>query len=416
MTKPLKGNLKVSGDKSISHRSIMLGSIAEGTTIINGFSFNADCMATINCFSKMGVDIDIENNTIKINGKGLYSLKKPLEPLDCKNSGTTIRLMSGILAGQNFSSTLTGDESLKKRPMNRIINPLKEMGANISSFPIKIFPSKLNGIEYISPVASAQVKSAILLAGLFADSKTSVIEPTLSRNHTEIMLKNFGADISCNGTCSTIRKCDSLYALNLNIVGDISSAAFFIVAGILVKNSEILIKNVGINPTRTGILKVLKSMGAKLEIFPKNIENGEPAADILVRHSQLHGTKISGEIIPQLIDELPIIAALACVSEGTTIIKDAGELRVKETNRIRAMTTELSKLGANVKETDDGMIIKGVKKLHNAKINTYNDHRIAMTFSILSLYDDLNLNILNKDCVNISYPDFYKDLAKLTNF
>lgn len=413
----IKGRLRVPGDKSISHRAVMFGSIAKGTTNIKGFLTGADCISTISIFKKMGIDIELDNTFVKVHGKGLYGLNCPHEILDCGNSGTTTRLVSGILSAQNFTSVLTGDKSIQKRPMNRIITPLSMMGADIKSndgfAPLTIKGSKLHGIEYNSPVASAQVKSAILLAGLYASSPTTVTEPAKSRDHTELMLKKFGANLTSTKTSVTINPCSELFANDIDVPSDISSAAFFMAAAILVPNSELILENVGINPTRDGIIRVLKDMGANIEIINRT-DSFEPVADIKVAYSKLNATCIGGDIIPTLIDELPLLAALASLAEGTTVIKDAEELKVKESNRIRVMCEELSKLGVDVVETEDGMEIKGADKLKgNVTISTHDDHRIAMTFAVLNLVSDGEIKLDNKNCVEISYPEFFNDLNKV---
>ena len=413
----IKGRLKVPGDKSISHRAVMFGSISKGTTNIKGFLTGADCISTISIFKKMGIDIELDNTSVKVHGRGLYGLTCPHEVLDCGNSGTTTRLVSGILSAQNFTSVLTGDKSIQKRPMNRIITPLSMMGADIKSndgfAPLTITGSSLHGIEYNSPVASAQVKSAILLAGLYASSPTTVTEPAKSRDHTELMLKKFGANLTSTKTSVTINPCSELFANDIDVPSDISSAAFFMAAAILVPNSELILENVGINPTRDGIISVLKDMGANIEIINRT-DSFEPVADIKVAYSKLHATCIGGDIIPTLIDELPLLAALASLAEGTTVIKDAGELKVKESNRIRVMCEELSKLGVDVVETEDGMEIKGADNLKgNVTISTHDDHRIAMTFAVLNLISDGEIRLDNKNCVEISYPEFFNDLNKV---
>ena len=413
----IKGRLKVPGDKSISHRAVMFGSISKGTTNIKGFLTGADCISTISIFKKMGIDIELDNTSVKVHGRGLYGLTCPHEVLDCGNSGTTTRLVSGILSAQNFTSVLTGDKSIQKRPMNRIITPLSLMGADIKSndgfAPLTITGSSLHGIMYNSPVASAQVKSAILLAGLYASSPTTVTEPAKSRDHTELMLKKFGADLTATKTSVTINPCSELFANDIDVPSDISSAAFFMAAAILVPGSELILENVGINPTRDGIIRVLKDMGANIEIINQT-DSFEPVADIKVTYSKLHSTCIKGDIIPTLIDELPLLAALASLAEGTTVIKDAEELKVKESNRIRVMCEELSKLGVDVIETEDGMEIKGTDKLKgNVTIATHDDHRIAMTFAILNLVSDGEIRLDNKNCVEISYPEFFNDLNKV---
>lgn len=415
----LKGKISVPGDKSISHRCVMFGSVAKGTTEVHHFLKGADCLATIRCMRTLGIDIEEKGSSVIIHGKGLHGLSAPSGILDAGNSGTTTRLLSGILAGQTFDSKISGDESLNSRPMKRIITPLTQMGAHISSIlrngcaPLYITPGELHGIHYNSPVASAQVKSCILLAGLYAEGETSVTEPSLSRNHTELMLKEFGADIrssySLDSTEATasIRPCEELYGQKITVPGDISSAAYFIVAGLIVPDSEILIEGVGINPTRAGILKVCEDMGGDITLLNERIEGGEKIADILVRTSRLHSTEISGGIIPTLIDEIPVIAVMAATAEGTTVIKDAAELKVKETDRIETVTDNLKAMGCDVTPTDDGMIIRGGRPLKGASIHTLLDHRIAMAFSIAALTAEGNTKILDSRCIDVSYPDFY---------
>ena len=418
-TQSLQGILTVPGDKSISHRCIMLGALAEGTTEVHGFLQGADCLSSIACFEKMGVTIDNSGELVRIHGLGLHHLKSPSDILDVGNSGTTTRLLSGILAAQPFTSMIDGDASIRKRPMKRIMTPLAQMGASITSLegndcaPLRIEGRSLHGIHYQSPVASAQVKSAILLAGLYAEGETSVTEPYVSRNHTELMFEAFGVPIHCEGTTVTVQPVSSLLAQNISVPGDISSAAYFLVAGLITPNSCITIQNVGINPTRDGILEVCRAMGAKLTMENVKVSVGEPTADITVSTSSLHGTTIEGALIPKLIDELPIIAVLACFAEGTTVIKDAQELKVKESNRIDVMVTNLSAMGADIEATDDGMIIHGGKPLHGAVIDSHLDHRIAMSFAIAGMNADGNTEILGADCVNISYPDFYSHLSSL---
>lgn len=418
----LNGELTVPGDKSISHRSIMLGSLAKGNTEVHGFLQGADCLSSISCFEKMGVSIENNpiTNIVRIHGLGLHNLKAPADVLDVGNSGTTTRLMSGILAAQNFTSTVNGDASIQKRPMKRIMTPLSQMGADIISLngndcaPLQITGKPLHGIHYNSPVASAQVKSAILLAGLYADGETSVTEPYVSRNHTELMFEAFGIDIHTEGTTATVRPASQLNAQKIVVPGDISSSAYFIVAGLITPNSCITIRNVGINPTRDGILSVCKAMGADITLSNINNSIGEPTADITVRSSSLKGTVIEGSVIPKLIDELPIIAILACFADGTTTIKDAQELKVKESNRIDVMVNNLSAMGADIVGTDDGMIIHGGKTLHGATIDSNLDHRIAMSFAIAGMNADGETEIKGAECVNISYPTFYEDLNRLS--
>ncbi len=416
---PLKGEITVPGDKSISHRSIMFGSLAKGTTRVTHFLEGADCLSTIDCFRSMGVSIEKNEHEVLIHGKGLHGLKAPQTILDCGNSGTTMRLLSGILAAQPFSSELTGDASIRKRPMKRIMTPLSLMGADIESrdgtgcAPLKIRGKRLQGIRYDSPVASAQVKSAVLLAGLFADGVTSVTEPYVSRNHTELMLRGFGARIASEGTTASVFPAEELFAQEISVPGDISSAAYFLTAALLIPGSSLLLKNVGVNPTRDGILRVFRNMGADITLMDQRDCSGEPAADILVRAGSLHGTEIGGAVIPALIDELPVIAVAACFAEGTTVIRNAAELKVKESNRIAVMTEGLTAMGADVEETEDGMIIHGGRPLHHAIIDSRLDHRIAMSFSVAGLICGDMPEIRGRECVRISYPEFYADLDRL---
>ena len=423
--KGLKGEVTIPGDKSISHRSIMLGSIALGTTEITHFLEGADCLSTIDCFRKMGVDIEKKPDCILVHGKGLRGLTAPTETLNVGNSGTTTRLISGILSGQDFATTLSGDDSLNSRPMKRIMTPLNSMGAHITSLngndcaPLHIEPGNLHGIDYQSPVASAQVKSAVLLAGLYADSPSSVTEPALSRNHTELMLQGFGAyvatDLHTDGTATAhVEPCQELYGQQICVPGDISSAAYFIAAALLVPGSELLIKNVGTNFTRAGFLKVCKAMGADIETVSQSFEGGEGRADLLVRYSQLKGTLIEGDTIPTLIDEIPMIAVMAAFAEGRTIIKDAAELKVKETNRIDTVTAGLKAMGADITPTDDGMIIEGTGHLTGASVQSYLDHRIAMAFSIAGLAAGGETQIIDSQCVDVSYPEFYATLDSVS--
>lgn len=425
-TTSLKGTLTVPGDKSISHRAIMFGSLSEGTTTIHGFLKGADCLSTIDCFRKMGISIEEKDETIYVHGKGLHGLSKPEETLDVGNSGTTTRLVSGILAGQDFDTVLSGDASLNSRPMGRIMKPLSMMGADVTSInnngcaPLSIKGHTLNAIHYDSPVASAQVKSCVLLAGLYAEGKTSVTEPALSRDHTERMLRSFGADIVSDENTCTITPPETLHGQHIEVPGDISSAAFFIVAGLITPDSEITIKNVGINDTRAGILKVCQDMGADITLLNTREEGGEPVADLLVKTSKLHGTVVEGSIIPTLIDELPVIALMACFAKGKTIIKDAHELRVKESDRIAIMTENLTAMDADVIDTDDGFIINSrsedsIPVLHGAEINCSMDHRIAMTFAIAGLNADGETMITDSDCVDVSYPGFFAQLEALNN-
>ncbi|WFD09187.1 3-phosphoshikimate 1-carboxyvinyltransferase [Tepidibacter hydrothermalis] len=417
----LRGEVNIPGDKSISHRSIMLSSISNGKNIVKNFLSGEDCLSTISCFQKMGIKAEMcRKNEVIIQGRGLRGLTKPIQNLNVGNSGTTIRLMMGILAGQNFESTLIGDNSISKRPMKRVTDPLRLMGAKISGnedanfTPITIGGGNLSGIDYKMPIASAQVKSSIILASLYANSPSKIIEKNKSRNHTEIMLKSFGADIDVNGNEIYVNPVQNLYSEDIFVPGDISSAAFFIAGASMLKGSEVLIKNVGLNETRTGILDVLKDMGGDYEVLNKKYVCGELMGDILVRHSNLNSTIIDSKLIPRLIDEIPIIAVMATQAEGTTIIKDAKELKVKESNRISSVVSNLKKMGADIEELDDGMIIKGPTKLRGCSIESFSDHRIAMAFSIASLVASGNTNIDNTSCIEISFPHFYDILKQIT--
>ena len=404
----LSGEITIPADKSISHRAVMFSSLAKGQTTIENFSKGADCHSTLSVFKSLGVEAEFKDDkTLIINSKGLFA---PKEDLYCGNSGTTMRLMSGILAGQEFNSVLTGDASLSKRPMARVIEPLKLMGADITSnenkAPLKITGKQLKGIDYDSKLASAQVKSCVLLAGLFADDKTSFKEPHISRNHTELMLEYLGANIISEGTTTTVEKSE-LQPKTITIVGDISSAAFFIAAGLVVEDSDITLKNVGLNPTRTGILDVVEKMGGHVEILDKKIVSNEDVGNLRIKYSQLKGCTIEGDIIPRLIDELPVIAVLATQAEGTTIIKDAGDLRNKESDRIKAVVTELKKIGANIEETPDGFIIEGKSALSGGStVETYHDHRLAMSLYVAGLICEKPILINEFDWVNISFPEF----------
>ena len=430
---PLKGSLTVPGDKSISHRAVMLGALSVGDTHVTGFLNGADCLSTIGCFRRMGIAIELSQSEteVVIHGRGLRGLQKPDGMLDCGNSGTTTRLISGILSAQDFGSELTGDESIQKRPMKRIMTPLQEMGANIRSIrengcaPLAIHGQKLHGITYHSPVASAQVKSSILFAGLYAEGPTTVIEPALSRDHSERMLRALGANVSTrmlpDGRAEiTLQPGAKLTALpeTLEVPGDISSAAYFISAALLVPGSDVLIRNVGINETRAGILDAYAAMGADITLENRRLAGFEDVADIHVRYSVLHGTEISGAMIPRLIDELPVIAAVAAGASGRTVFRDAQELKVKESNRIAVMVDGLRALGITAEETEDGMIIEGQGsglRVGAGTIDTHKDHRIAMTFAVLALAGDEHtaVELLDADCISISYPTFYDDLNRL---
>ena len=417
--KQLNGQIKVPADKSISHRSIMFGAIAKGTTTVKNFLRGEDCLSTLNGFKELGVPIEDDGQTITIQGVGFEGLKPALGPIDLGNSGTSIRLMMGILAGTNFQTTLFGDEYLNRRPMQRVMAPLNQMGAHLVGFentqypPISIQGAKLSPITYEMPVASAQVKSAIIFAALQAQGTSTIIEKEPSRNHTEQMIKQFGGEIEVSGKTIRVTGPQQLTGQEVIVPGDISSAAFFIVAAAILKNSQVVLKNVGINPTRTGILDVLEAMGGKFEL--SEIDEANESATITVSSSTLKATIIQGADIPRLIDELPIIALLATQAEGTTIIKDAQELKVKETNRIDATCEELQKLGANIEPTDDGMIIHGPVQLHGEKVSSRGDHRIGMMLQIAALLTEEIVELDKAEAVAVSYPHFFEDLASLIN-
>ena len=418
---PLKGEITVPGDKSISHRAIMLGSVAEGDTTIKGLLKGEDNMATLKAFRQMGVRIDEHvNGIVAIQGKGLHGLTEPQDVIDAGNSGTTIRLLTGLLSGQAFFSVITGDQYLRKRPMKRVVEPLSLMDAKIfgrengNKAPLAIVGSKLKGITYPSPLASAQVKSAILLAGLYADGVTTVTESTLSRDHTERMLAYFGAEVKRNGTTVSIKGGQKLFGKEIEVPGDISSAAFFIVAALITEDSELLIKNVGINPARTGIIDILEKMGGQVKILDKRKVSGEPVGDILVKSSKLKGIEIKGDIIPRAVDELPIVAVAAAFAQGITTIKDAEELKVKETDRIAAMTSELRRIGVKVTPLQDGMTIEGGKRpIGNDSCASHGDHRVAMSMIVAGLAAERGITISNTDCIDTSFPGFVKKLSEL---
>lgn len=417
----LKGSFELIGDKSISHRAVMFSSISKGHNKISNFLMGEDCLSTISCFRKMGVDIQIDGKDVYVKGNGLYGLQRPKEILDVGNSGTTIRLMMGILAGNKFDATLIGDNSIAKRPMKRVTDPLRLMGCNIEGkddanyTPIKIYGGDLKAIDYHMPVASAQVKSALILASLYANDTSFIYEKVKSRNHTEIMLKSFGADINVENLKISVNPVNELFSQDIYVPGDISSAAFIIVSALITKGSEVIIKNVGLNETRTGIIDVVKNMNGNIEIINERLVGGELVGDLLVRYTKdLCATTIDKDIIPRLIDEIPVIAVLATQAEGTTIIKDAQELKVKESNRIKSMVENLKILGANIEELEDGMIIKGKSKLNGGKINTFKDHRIAMAFSTLNLISDEKIKLDDEDCINVSFPGYFDLIKSLT--
>lgn len=416
----LQGEISIPGDKSISHRAVMFGAMAEGKTTINHFLAGEDCLSTISCFEKMGVSIKREGEYVEVEGKGIEGLSEPTSILDVGNSGTTTRLMLGILAGVPFHTSLIGDESIAKRPMSRVTVPLRSMGAKIDGrehgqyTPLSTRGGALKAIHYHSPVASAQVKSTILLAGLHAEGTTKVTEPFTSRDHTERMLRAFGVDVEVDGTTVSIEGGQSLRGTDVYVPGDISSAAFFLVAGAIVPNSRIVLKNVGLNPTRTGIIDVLQQMGARLTISNERIQNGEPIGDLTIETSQLKGIEIGGDLIPRLIDEIPVIALLATQANGKTVIKDAEELKVKETNRIDTVATELSKLGASVTPTADGLIIEGKTALQSGEVDSYGDHRIGMMLAVAAAIATGEVTLMRSEAIHVSYPTFFEDLDKLS--
>ncbi len=410
-----KGEMTVPGDKSISHRGVMLGALGEGTSEVTGFLRGADCLSTIDCFRNMGVPITLEKDTVQISGVGLHGLRKPEKTLYTGNSGTTTRLLCGLLAGQNFTAELDGDASIRKRPMARVTEPLRRMGAEFNSdfCPLRVTGHPLHAISYQMPVASAQVKTSLLLAGLYAEGTTVLTEPAVSRDHTERMLRAMGADLVSDGTKVSVTPGKILSAERFEVPGDISSAAFFLVLGAILPHSEITVRNVGINPTRDGVIEVLKNMGADILVEHQRQAAGEPVADLTVRTSELSGCEIGGNLIPRLIDELPVLAVAAAFAKGTTRIYDAQELMVKETNRIRAVADEFRKCGIDIEETADGMIIHGGKAFHGAAFHTYGDHRMAMSLAVLAQGADGDSCLDDAACVLVSYPNFFEDLYRL---
>ncbi|MFP3388001.1 3-phosphoshikimate 1-carboxyvinyltransferase [Brevibacillus sp. SIMBA_040] len=419
-TQKIEGTIRVPGDKSISHRAVMFGALANGTTTIEGFLPGADCLSTISCFRSMGIEIEQQGDEVTVQGKGWFGLEEPSEHLEVGNSGTTIRLMAGIMSTQPFHVVMEGDESIAKRPMRRVIGPLRQMGAKIDGrkdgefTPLSIRGGDLQAISYQSPVASAQVKSAILLAGLQAKGVTSVTEPHLSRDHTERMLQAFGVQVVRDGLTVSVEGGQELTGRAISVPGDISSAAFLIAAVMVVPGSSLLIENVGINPSRTGIIDVVKAMGGSLELLNERIVNEEPVADLLVTHSELHGIEIAGDIIPRLIDEIPVIAVIASQAKGQTIIRDAEELKVKETDRIATVVSQLSKFGAKVTPTDDGMIIEGETSLTGAVIDSHGDHRIGMAMAIAGLAAAGETVVENDEAIDVSFPGFAQLLEKVS--
>lgn len=417
----VRGEIVVPGDKSISHRSIMLGAIANGVTTVRGFLRGGDNMSTMHAFRAMGVEIADDGETIHITGRGLHGLTEPGDILDCGNSGTTIRLITGLLSGQSFFSVVTGDQYLRKRPMKRVVEPLSRMGARISGrnggtlAPLAINGGSLKGIAYQSPVSSAQIKSSLMLAGLYADGETTVSEPSLSRDHSERMFRLFGASLTIHDTGVSVRGGVELTAQEVTVPGDISSAAFFMVAALITPNSELLIRNVGVNPSRTGVIDILQAMGGNIQLLDEREVSGEPVADILVRSSRLKGIAISGSVVPRAIDEFPAICVAAARAEGVTAIRDAKELRVKETDRITAMAANLKKVGITVTETEDGMDITGSEQLLGGTVDSYGDHRIAMSMSVAALVASSSITVTDIECVATSFPSFFPLLEKVAS-
>lgn len=415
----LQGTIEIPGDKSISHRAVLFASLAKGKTTIYGFLHGDDCLSTIACMKSLGITIEEHEDHIAVHGRGLKGLQEPQKILDVGNSGTTIRLLSGVLAGQEFSSVLIGDDSIAKRPMSRVTGPLKMMNATIdgrelaSYTPLHLRGGNLKGVNYHSPVASAQVKSAILLAGLFASGTTIVTEPSKSRDHTERMLESFGVTLKVTEKSVSLEGGQSLHGTTVHVPGDISSAAFMLVAGAIVPGSDLTLKNVGINPTRSGMIDVLLLMGANLEILNKRHFGSEPVADLRIRYSSLKGTTISGDLIPRLIDEIPAIAVLASQASGRTVIKDAEELKVKETNRIDTVVNQLKKLGVGIEAMEDGMIIHGESMISGGEVESFHDHRIGMAMALCGLISKGNVTVRDSDAIAVSYPSFFEDLRGL---
>ena len=415
----LSGEIIPPGDKSISHRALILGSLANGNTVVKDFLISDDTLSTANAMRSLGITIEIDGTQVLVSGNGIYGLREPEHIIDCGNSGTTTRLLTGLLSAQKFTSVLTGDKYLQERPMKRVVGPLSQMGSQITGkedgnkLPLTINGGELHGISYKLPVASAQVKSAILLAGMYAEGETEVIEPEASRDHTERMLSYLGVPLELNGPSIKINKVNKIDAGEIIVPADLSSAAFFIVAALITPNSEILIKNVGINPLRAGIIDILKNMNGDISIINERDVNGEPIGDIIARSSDLHATEIGGALIPKAIDELPLAAVAASFAQGETLIKDARELRVKETDRISAMASELGKLGVEIEEFEDGMLVKGTETLTGAKCSSWGDHRIAMSIAVAATRANGETEITDADCVSVSYPGFFEVIDEL---
>ncbi|MBA7497698.1 3-phosphoshikimate 1-carboxyvinyltransferase 1 [subsurface metagenome] len=419
----LKGNIFIPGDKSISHRSLILGSIAQGETRIYNFLNSLDCLKTLECMQALGAEIELgKDNSVKIKGKGLYGLKEPKDILDVGNSGTTIRLLAGLLSGQDFYSVLNGDASVRKRPMKRVVEPLRLMGADIWGredghfAPLSVRGNKLNPLHYTLPIASAQVKTALLLAGLYTTGGTIIKEPLPTRDHTERMLEIMQADLKISSPEIKVMGGTELRSIDIFIPGDISSAAYFIAAASILTDSQIIIKQVGVNPTRTGIIEILKKMGTKIDILNYQVKSNEPQSDLMIEYSKLKWVEIKKKNVPFLIDELPLIAVVATQAQGKTVVSGARELRVKETDRIKAIVSELKKMGADIEEREDGFAVNGPTGLHGAVCESYNDHRIAMSLAVAALLAEGKTVIRNSECIDISFPGFENTLQKLINF
>lgn len=418
---PLRGTVRVPSDKSISHRSVIFGALAEGKTRVSSLLRADDVHSSMDCMRGMGVQIEDRGEVIEIKGRGLFGLQEPVDVLNCGNSGTTIRLLSGLMAGQKFLSILTGDGSLRRRPMARVINPLRLMGAGIDArgdgnyAPLVVRGGGLKSIEYTMPVASAQVKSALLLAGLFSEGGIEVIEPQATRDHTERMLRAMGAGLTQGGGRISLRPGEVLAPMEITVPGDISSAAFFLVAASVVPGSEVLLPGVGVNPTRAGIVSALREMGANIQVLNQREEGGEPVGDLLVTSAPLTGITLDADIIPSLIDELPVLAVAMAVAEGESRVNGASELRVKETDRIKAVCTNLAALGVDITETPDGFIIRGGQGFAGGTVESFGDHRIAMAMGVAGLTSRKEITVRESEAVSISYPGFWDDLEAVTS-
>jgi len=416
---PLRGTVHVPGDKSITHRALILSALAEGDSTIRGYCRGEDCLHTLSALQKLGIPIEIEPDQVHVSGKGLWGLTEPAEPLDCGNSGTGLRLLTGVLAGQQFFTVLTGDASLRSRPMGRIVKPLQLMGAHIQGrkggnlAPLAVTGSRLKGSDYVSPVSSAQIKSAVLLAGLFAEGETRFSEPLQSRDHTERMFRFFGIPFDVEGNSIRVTGGQSFQAKDLFVPGDLSAAAFFIVGASIVPDSEVRIPNIGLNPARTGILDILTEMGANIQIDNQRDESGEPVGDLVIRTAPLHGIAIGASQVPTTIDEFPIFCVAAALAQGKTTVTGAEELRVKETDRIQAMATELKKLNVAIEETPDGFVVQGGSSLQGGHCQSYGDHRVAMAMAIAGLTAESPTVIDDTDCIETSFPGFHGKLLEL---